>query len=171
MVLHLPHAPRGVGVPFNCVTKDDAFYTTTSRFVSWIGALSQPSQELWLSKDDLRDSSSWSSSPLVLLRDIHANLIAQYDCKEVCAPSQSQANIGASVRLSSQDGVSQQQQATPLSLPPLNRLFEAPLRGMRDLRGSLPRQRRATTLSVVFRKRRQMSKKKGARLQIYLKPV
>jgi hypothetical protein len=112
-------------VPFNCVTKDDAFYTTTSRFVSWIGALSQPSQELWLPKDDLRDSSSWSSSPLVLLRDIHANLIAQYDCKEVCAPSQSQANIGASARLSSQDGVSQQQQATPLSLPPLNRLFEA----------------------------------------------
>jgi hypothetical protein len=75
-----------------------------------------------LSKDELRDSSSWSSSPLVLLRDIHANLIAQYDCKEVCAPSQSQANIGASARLSSQDGVSQQEEAAPLSLPELNRL-------------------------------------------------
>ncbi len=75
-----------------------------------------------MSKDELRDSSSWSSSPLVLLRDIHANLIAQYDCKEVCAPSQSQANIGASARLSSQDGVSQQEEAAPLSLPELNRL-------------------------------------------------
>ncbi len=64
---------------------------------------------MWLSKDDLRDSSSWSSSPLVLLRDIHANLIAQYDYKEICAPSQSQVNIGSSPRLSSQDGVSQQQ--------------------------------------------------------------
>jgi len=82
-------------------------------------------QELWLPKDDLRDSSSWSSSPLVLLRDIHANLIAQYDCKEVCAPSQSQDHIGADARLSSQDGVSQQQEAAPLSLPQLNRLFEA----------------------------------------------
>jgi hypothetical protein len=58
--------------------------------------------------DDLRDSSSWSSPPLVLLRDIHANLIAKYDCKEVCAPSQSQDNVGASARLSAQDGVPQQ---------------------------------------------------------------
>jgi hypothetical protein len=87
MVLHLPHAEGGFGVPFNCVTKDAAFYTTTSRFVSWIGAFSQARQELWLLKDDLRDSSSWSSPPLVLLRDIHATLISQYDCKDVCAPS------------------------------------------------------------------------------------
>jgi hypothetical protein len=81
-------------------------------------------QELWLPKDDLRDSSSWSSPPFVLLRDIHANLIPQYDCKEVGAPSQSQANIGVSARLSSQDGVSHHQEAAPLSLPQLNRLFE-----------------------------------------------
>jgi len=53
------------------------------------------------------------------------NLIAQYDCKEVCGPSQSQTNIGSSAKLSSQDGVSQQQEAAPLSLPQLNRLFEA----------------------------------------------
>ena len=38
--------------------------------------------------------------------------------------SQSQVNVGASVRLRSQDGVYQQQQAAPLSLPQLNRLFE-----------------------------------------------
>jgi hypothetical protein len=56
----------------------------------------QERQELWLSQDALRDSSSWSSSPLVLLRDIHANLLTKYDCKEVCAPSQSQGNVGAS---------------------------------------------------------------------------
>ncbi len=31
MVLHLPHAEGGFGVPFNCVTKDDAFYTSTSQ--------------------------------------------------------------------------------------------------------------------------------------------
>ena len=75
-------------------------------------------------KDDLRDSSSWSSPPLVLLREIHANLIQQYDCKEVCAPSQSSVNVGASARLSSQDDVSQQQETSPLSLPQLNLLFE-----------------------------------------------
>ncbi len=76
-------------------------------------------------KDDLRDSSSWSSPPLVLLRDIHSKLIDQYDCKEVCAPSASQVNTGAGARLSSQDGVSQQQETASHSLQQINRLFEA----------------------------------------------
>ncbi len=43
MVLYLPHAEGGFGVPFNCVTKDTAFYTTTSRFVSWMGTFSETS--------------------------------------------------------------------------------------------------------------------------------
>ncbi len=34
MVLHLSHAEGVFGVTFNDVTKDAAFYTTTSRFVS-----------------------------------------------------------------------------------------------------------------------------------------
>ncbi len=101
MVLHLPHVEGGFGVPFNCVAKDAAFYTTTSRFVSWMGAFSQARQELWMPKDDLRDSSSWSSPPLMILRDIHSKLIDQYDCKEVCAKSPSQVNAGARARLSS----------------------------------------------------------------------
>ncbi len=71
MVLHLPHPEDGFGVTFNDVTKDP-FYTTTSRFVAWLGAFSQERQELWLPKDDLRDSSSWSSPPLMFLRDIHS---------------------------------------------------------------------------------------------------
>jgi hypothetical protein len=53
-----------------------------------------------------RDSSSWSSPPLMLLLDIHSNLITQYDYQEVCAPSQSQVNTGTGDRNSSQDGVS-----------------------------------------------------------------
>lgn len=69
-----------------------------------------------------RDSSSWSS--LVTLRDIHANLFPQYDWKEVCPPIQSQPNIGTRTCLSSQDGVSQQEESSPLSLPQLNHLFE-----------------------------------------------
>jgi len=125
MVLHLPHAEGGFGVTFNDVTKDAAFYTSTSRFVAWLGAFSEERQELWLPKDDLRDSSSWSSPPLMLLRDIHSKLIDQYDCKEVCVPSPSQGDAGAGARLSSQDGVSQQQETASLSLPQLNRLIEA----------------------------------------------
>ncbi len=125
MVLHLPHAEGCYGVTFNDVTKDAAFYTTTSRFVAWLGPFPQECQRLWLPKDDLRDSSSWSSPPLLLLRDIHVKLLTQYDCKEVCAPSQSQVNVGDSARLRCQDDASQQQGAAPLSLPQLNRLFEA----------------------------------------------
>jgi hypothetical protein len=96
-------------------------------------------QKLWLSKDDLRDSSSWATPPLVLLRDIHSKLLTQYDCKEVCAQSQSQVNvgtgagrtsqsqvnIGAGPRPNSQDGVSQLQEPVPLSLLQLNRIVEA----------------------------------------------
>jgi hypothetical protein len=62
----LLHAEGGFGVSFNCVTKDAAFYTTTSRLVAWLGAFPQERQKLWLTKDDLRDSSSWVSPPLVL---------------------------------------------------------------------------------------------------------
>jgi hypothetical protein len=89
------------------------------------GAFSQARQELWLPKDDLRDSSSWSSPPLILLRDIHSKLIDQYDWKEVCAPSPSQVNTGARARPRSQDAVPPQEEAAPLSLPQFNHLFEA----------------------------------------------
>jgi hypothetical protein len=138
MSIHLPHAEGVFGVTFNDVTKDAAFYTTTSRFVTWFGAFPQERQKLWLPKDDLRDSSSWASPPLVLLRDIHSKLLTHYDCKEVCAQSQSQVNVGAGAgprsqsqvnigagpRPSSQDGVSQLQEPVPLSLPELNLLVE-----------------------------------------------
>ncbi len=90
MVLHLPHVEGGFGVTFNDVTKDSAFYTNTSRFVTWLGAFSQERQGLWLPKDELKDPSSWSSSPLLLLRDIHSKLLAEYNCKE--SSSQSQVN-------------------------------------------------------------------------------
>jgi hypothetical protein len=104
--------------------------------VAWLGAFPQERQELWLPKDDLRDSSSWSSPPLMLLRDIHSKLLAQYNCKaEVCEQSQSQVNVGAGagpssqsgagLRPSSQDGVPQQQETASLIVPQLNRLVEA----------------------------------------------
>jgi hypothetical protein len=77
-----------------------------------------------LPKDDLRDSSSWSSPQLMLLRDIHSKLLNQFDYKEVCVSSPSQVNTGVSGGLNSQDGVPQQQEAVPLYIPQLNRLIE-----------------------------------------------
>jgi hypothetical protein len=66
MVLHLPHAEGGFGVNFNDITKDEAFYTSTSRFVAWLGSFSQERQDLWLPKDDLEDSLSLHLCFLVL---------------------------------------------------------------------------------------------------------
>ncbi len=83
------------------------------------------SSGLVVAKDDLQDPSSWSSSPILLLRDIHSKILPEYNCKEGCAPSQSHVNVGASGRLSSQDGVSQQQQISPLFIPELNLLVES----------------------------------------------
>jgi hypothetical protein len=101
----------------------------------------QERQELWLPKDDLRDSSSWSSPPLMLLRDIHSKFLDQYGFKEeVCTQSQSQVNVGSGDGLSSQsqvnigtgprpnpqdDGVPQKEETDTLVLPEINRLIEA----------------------------------------------
>ena len=79
---------------------------------------------MWLPKDDVQDS-SWASPPLLLLRDIHSKLLTEYHCKEGCALPQSQAHVGARSGRSSQDVVSQQQQAASLFVPQLNRLHEA----------------------------------------------
>jgi hypothetical protein len=68
MVLHLPHAEGGFGVTFNDITKDVSFYNA-------LWPVSQERQGLWLPKDDLQDSSSWSSPPLLLLHDIHSKLL------------------------------------------------------------------------------------------------
>jgi hypothetical protein len=105
MCIHLPPSEGGFGVTFNDVTEDAAFYSTTSHFVSRFGVFPQERQKLWFPKDDLRDSSSWASPPIVLLRDIHSKLLTQYDCKEVCVQSQSQVNVGAGTGSSSQSQV------------------------------------------------------------------
>ena len=125
MILHLSHAQGGFGVTFNDITKDAAFYTTTSRFVAWLGAFSQERQSLWLPKDDLKDSSTWSSPPLVLLRDIHDGLLAKYDCKD-SVPPPAQPGARARPARDSQDGLdgASQQEAAPLFLPQLNQLHE-----------------------------------------------
>ncbi len=119
MTLHLSHTEGGFGVTFNDVTKDSTFYTSTSRFVAWLGAFSKERQGLWLPKDDLKDP---SPLPLLCLRDIHSKLLSNYNCKE--SSSQSQVNVGASGGLRFQDGGFQQEETAPLSIPQLNHLFE-----------------------------------------------
>ena len=82
--------------------------------MDWFGTFSQTRQGLWLPKDDLKDSSSWSSSPLVILRDIHDDLLTNYDDKDTPPPVQ--PGVRARPGRNSQDGVSQQEEAAPLFL-------------------------------------------------------
>ena len=63
--------------------------------------------------------------PLLLFHEIHSKFLTQYECKEVYVASQSQFNVGPSTRLSSQNGVSQHQKTTPISLPQLDLLHES----------------------------------------------
>ena len=142
MVLHLPHAEGGFGVTFNDVTKDAALYTTTSRFVAWLGAFSQERQNLWLPKDDLKDPSAWSSPPLVLLPDIHDGLLAKYDCKD-SAPPPAQPGVRARPALDSQDSA-YQQESSPLFLPRLDRLYDANLWGEDVSKVTIPTQKTFT---------------------------
>ena len=100
-----------------------------------------------LTEDDLKDSSSWSSTPLVLLRDIHNDILAQYDCKDcVSPPTLPGTRRTCSVRVS-QDGVSQQEETGTLFLPELNNLvYQTNLRGedVSNAGPTIPSQHRLT---------------------------
>ena len=118
---------------FNNVTKDVSFYTTTSRFVAWLGAFSQERQNLWLPKDDLQDSASWSSSPLLLLPGLRLRLCSSGTSTPNLLPTvivwtrhmARELGARALVGRSSQDGDAQQQEAGPLLIPQLTKLHEA----------------------------------------------
>ena len=74
---------------------------------------------MWLSKDDLKDPSTCSSPPLVLLRDIHDGLLVKYDSKDTVSP-QSHPGVRARVGHSQQDGDTHQEETDPLLLPQLS---------------------------------------------------
>ena len=84
--------------------------------------LSLERQGLWLPRDDLKDSSALSSTPLVLLRDIHNDLVTRYECKDSAPPLAQAGARRASSGRASQDGVPQQHEATPLFIPQLHHL-------------------------------------------------
>jgi hypothetical protein len=92
--------------------------------VTCLGVFPQERQKLWFPKDDLQDSGSWSSPPLVRLRDIDNSLLANYDGKDTTTP-QSHHGTGARVGRSQQEGDAQEQEAGSLFLPHFNRPHEA----------------------------------------------
>ena len=67
MVLHLPHEHGGFGITSNAIARKAAFYTTTARFLAFVGSLPSANQPLWI-PDDLTTPSDWVSPPLLTLQ-------------------------------------------------------------------------------------------------------
>jgi hypothetical protein len=77
---------EGHGAPFHDITKDTAFYTSTSRFVAWLGTLPQVRQVIL--------SPRFVRCPRMILRTPPARsppLVTDYDCKDSASPSLSPA--------------------------------------------------------------------------------
>ena len=106
---------------------------------------------MWFPKDDLQDSASWSSSPLVLLRDIHQTLLSKYDYKDT-APPPPQFVTGTRVGRRQQDYDTQQQEDAPLFLPYLNKLHEASIVWGEDTSNvtTIPSQNRLTHQILIM---------------------
>ena len=93
--------------------------------VLWLGLVLSPRTARACSCPRMtsRTTASWSSPLLVILRDIHSQLLANYDCKD-STPPKSQTGARARGDRSSQDGFSQQQEAGPLVIPQRNCLHK-----------------------------------------------
>jgi hypothetical protein len=78
MVIHLPHDHGGFGITSNVKSRKAALYTATARFTAFVGTLPLANQSTWL-QDNLTDSSTWTSPPLLAMRSIHEELLANYD--------------------------------------------------------------------------------------------
>ena len=81
MVIHLPHDHGGFGITSNVISRKATLYTATARFIAFVGTLPLANQSTWL-PDNLGDPSTWTSPPLLAMRSIHEELIANYDCTE-----------------------------------------------------------------------------------------
>jgi hypothetical protein len=53
MVLHLPHENGGFGITPNAIARTAAYYTTTARFIAFVGSLPSANQLIWIPDDFL----------------------------------------------------------------------------------------------------------------------
>ena len=90
MVLHVQHAIGSFGMQSdgdgdgksNQIKRHAAFYTTTARFVAWMGRVSPTLQSAWIPTAQLSASSTWGSSPRSMLKDSHQHFVGRYNCNE-----------------------------------------------------------------------------------------
>ena len=141
VIVELPHHKGGLGITPLPASGMAAFYsaTTLSHFhlVSCLGSLPHASE--WVAGQNLADPTTWISSALQTLKQLHGNLLTHYNCTEWAPP------LADDAPAQGHDDDS----ARPLSLPPLNLLASLRVRQDGDngevaARPSLPPQRQVT---------------------------
>jgi hypothetical protein len=119
-----------------------AFYSATAHLVSWLGSLPHVSE--WVAGQNLADPTSWNSSDLQTLKQLHGNLLTHYNCTEWPPPLADDAPAPDAPAQGHYDD-----SARPLSLPLLNLLASLRVRQDEDngevaAPPSLPPQRQVT---------------------------
>ena len=141
VIVELPHHKGGLGItPLPAGMA--AFYSATAHLVSWLGSLPHASE--WVAGQNLADPTSWNSSALQTLKQLHGNLLTHYNCTELAPPLADDAPAPDAPAQGHDDD-----SARPLSLPPLNLLASLRVRQDEDngevaARPSLPPQRQVT---------------------------
>ena len=110
MHLHESHDEGGFGVPNNTITRHAAAYTTNARFVAFLGTFACPSQQVWLPGNDLQDPATWIAPPLCKLKQMHEDLLQQYDCTDQAAGAQPATPSGAGGSAAANAGANPQPQ-------------------------------------------------------------
>ena len=142
VIVELPHHKGGLGITPLPASGMAAFYSATAHLVSWLGSLPHASE--WVAGQNLADPTSWNSSALQTLKQLHGNLLTHYNCTEWAPPLADDAPAPDAPAQAHDDD-----SARPLSLPPLNLLASLRVRqdednGKADARPSLPPQRQVT---------------------------
>ena len=73
MRLHESHDEGGFGIPNNTFTRRAAAYTTSARFLAFLGTFACRAQQVWLPGNDLQDPPTWDASALRTLWRLHAS--------------------------------------------------------------------------------------------------
>ena len=74
VIVELPHHKGGLGItPLPAGMA--AFYSATAHLVSWLGSLPHACE--WVAGQNLADPTSWNSSALQTLKQLHDNLLTQ----------------------------------------------------------------------------------------------
>ena len=147
VIVELPHLKGGLGITPLPASGMAAFYSATAHLVSWLGSLPHASE--WVAGQNLADPTSWNSSVLQTLKQLHGNLLTHYNCTEWAPPL---ADDAPAPDAPAPDAPAQghgDDSARPLSLPPLNLLAFLRVRQDEDngevaARPSLPPQRQVT---------------------------